>query len=121
MNLVVHERIKSNRQRIGMTQTQLGEALGVQKSAIQKYESGSVTNIKLTTLVKMAEVFDISVSSLLGDQLSSKHLDSLLYESYGTLAIELFRLFSELDDVGKMKVLAYAQDIGTTYKLKGDE
>lgn len=120
MNLVVHERIKSNRKRIGFTQTQLGEVLGVQKSAIQKYESGSVTNIKLTTLVKMAEVFGVSVSSLLGDKLSSKQLNDLLYETYGTLAIELFRLFGELDDVGKMKVLAYAQDIGSTYKLKGE-
>lgn len=43
----------------GMTQEELGKILGVQKSAIAKYESGRVVNIKRTILKKISDVLDI--------------------------------------------------------------
>lgn len=44
------ERIKKLRKEKGLTQQQLGEMLGVQKSAIAKYENGRVPNLKKETL-----------------------------------------------------------------------
>ena len=52
-------RIKTARIAKGMTQQELGDILGVQKSAIAKYESGRVVNIKRSTLKKIADVLDI--------------------------------------------------------------
>lgn len=52
-------KIKNARQAKGMTQEELGEILGVQKSAIAKYESGRVVNIKRSTLKKISDVLDI--------------------------------------------------------------
>ncbi|WP_290155211.1 helix-turn-helix domain-containing protein, partial [uncultured Dubosiella sp.] len=43
----------------GWTQQELGDRLGVQKSAIAKYESGRVKNLKRTTIKKMAEIFNV--------------------------------------------------------------
>lgn len=40
--------------------------LGLQKSAIAKYEKGRVSNIKKATLLKMAEILEVSPSYLLG-------------------------------------------------------
>ena len=40
------ERIKKLRKEKGMTQQELVELLGVQKSAIAKYENGRVPNLK---------------------------------------------------------------------------
>ena len=52
-------KIKNARQAKGMTQEELGEILGVQKSAIAKYENGRVINIKRSTLKKISDVLDI--------------------------------------------------------------
>ena len=50
-------RIKEERLKHGLTQDQLAALLGVQKSAIAKYENGRVENIKRSTIQKMAYIF----------------------------------------------------------------
>ena len=49
----------------GMTQEELGNLVGVQKSAIAKYESGRVVNIKRSTLQKLAQALDLRGSDLI--------------------------------------------------------
>ena len=44
------ERIKERRISLGFTQEELGEKLGLQKSAIAKYENGRVENIKRSVI-----------------------------------------------------------------------
>lgn len=61
-------KIRSARQAKGMTQEELGEILGVQKSAIAKYESGRVVNIKRSTLKKISDVLDIPPLELFFDE-----------------------------------------------------
>ena len=51
--------IRKLRKEKGWTQQELGDRLGVQKSAIAKYESGRVKNLKRTTIKKMAEIFNV--------------------------------------------------------------
>ena len=60
------ERIKKLRKEKGLTQQQLGEMLGVQKSAIAKYENGRVPNLKKETLSRLAEIFNVTPNYLLG-------------------------------------------------------
>lgn len=49
----------------GLTQEELGRIVGVQKSAIAKYESGRVVNIKRSTLQKLAVALDLRGSDLI--------------------------------------------------------
>jgi transcriptional regulator with XRE-family HTH domain len=42
--------------------------LGLQKSAIAKYENGRVVNIKRSTLKKISEVLDIRAAELISDE-----------------------------------------------------
>ena len=58
-------KIKNARIAKGMTQEELGKILGVQKSAIAKYESGRVVNIKRSTLKKISDVLDIRPTELI--------------------------------------------------------
>ena len=51
--------IRKLRKEKGWTQQELGDRLGVQKSAIAKYESGRVKNLKRTTIKKMTEIFNV--------------------------------------------------------------
>ena len=60
------ERIKELRLAAGLTQEELGEKIGLQKSAIAKYENGRVENIKRSTIQAMADLFGVKPSYILG-------------------------------------------------------
>lgn len=55
--------IKKLRIEHGYSQEELGNMLGVQRAAVQKWESGTVKNIKIDTIKKLAEIFDVPVAS----------------------------------------------------------
>lgn len=57
--------IKDARISKGMTQEELGKLVGVQKSAIAKYENGRVVNIKRSTLQGLAKALDLKGSDLI--------------------------------------------------------
>ena len=64
--MTIGERIKFLREQRGWTQEELGKLIGVKNSAIHKYESGRVVNLKQTTIDKLARVFDVKTSYILG-------------------------------------------------------
>jgi transcriptional regulator with XRE-family HTH domain len=63
--LEIGQKIKKARLKKGLTQQELGAIVGVQKSAIAKYESGRVVNIKRSTLQKIASALNIRPSELI--------------------------------------------------------
>ncbi len=58
--------IKKKRIEAGLTQEELAEKLGLQKSAIAKYENGRVENIKRSTIKKMSDILKCNPSYLMG-------------------------------------------------------
>ena len=60
------EKIRNRRLEMGMTMEDLGRAIGVQRSAINKYEKGLV-NIKSKTLAAIANALNIAPVLLLDD------------------------------------------------------
>lgn len=63
--MTMGERIKALRHDKNLTQEALGEILGIQKAAVQKYEKGTVKNIKRDTLIKMSQIFDTTVEYII--------------------------------------------------------
>ena len=61
----IGKKIKEARIAKNLTQEDLGNIIGVQKSAIAKYESGRVVNIKRSTLQKIASALNIRPSELI--------------------------------------------------------
>ena len=59
-------RIRDLRIERGMTQEELGKAVGLKRAAINKYEKGVVVNIKQETIMKLAEVLHTTPSYLMG-------------------------------------------------------
>lgn len=59
------DRIRERRLALGMTQEELADRLGLQKSAIAKYENGRVENIKRSVIQKMASVLECTPAYLL--------------------------------------------------------
>lgn len=58
--------IKKKRLERKLTQTELGRYLNVQAAAINKYESGLVSNIKRDKLKQLSIILDIEPSVLIG-------------------------------------------------------
>ena len=58
--------IKELRTKHNLTQEELGAKLGVKKSAINKYENGSVENLKRSTIQKLSEIFNVSPIYIMG-------------------------------------------------------
>ncbi len=97
------EKIRSLRIGKGMTQEDLGRELGVQKSAIAKYESGRVENIKRSTILKMANIFDVDPAWLM-DVTSSTENDIL-----DEIDVAFLGDYKELTEENKATLRAMAQ------------
>ena len=61
------DRIKERRTSMNYTQEELAQKLGLQKSAIAKYENGRVENIKRSIIAQMAEILEC-ISDGMGSQ-----------------------------------------------------
>jgi len=90
----VGERIRRRRVMLGLTQEQLGEALGISYQQIQKYETGA-NRVSAGRLFKVSQILEVGVSTL--------------YDGLGEVAdegingasrhvIELVRAFSKISD-----------------------
>lgn len=62
----VGNNIKKYRKEAGITLKELGEKIGVQKSAIAKYENGRVKNLKRGVIAKLADALQCSPTYLMG-------------------------------------------------------
>jgi transcriptional regulator with XRE-family HTH domain len=58
--MTIGEKIKKLRKEKHLTQEELGEMIGVQKAAINKYETGIVVNLKREVIAKLAKAFDVN-------------------------------------------------------------
>ena len=63
-NVEIGKRIKQSRDAKSMSQEDLGNLLGLNKSTIQRYESGQVQRIKLPILENMAKILGVNPSWL---------------------------------------------------------
>lgn len=63
----VGDKIKTLRKAMGLTQTELGERVGVKKNAVSKWECGRVEDIPTSTIKELASLFGVSPSYLIDD------------------------------------------------------
>ena len=118
-------KIKELRLLADMSQEELGRRVGVQRAAINKYEKGSVTNIPLSTIEKIADVFNVSPTYIVG--WNDKGGDPLAVEVkilqgvkrfYGADSVELLEDYISLNHQGKKRVHQYIAEIITVYRDK---
>jgi transcriptional regulator with XRE-family HTH domain len=97
-----------------MTQTELGEKLGINKAAIQKYEKGYVENIPRGRIKQMADLFGIKASELMCFEDEKDNITcDIIEKCYGSNAFELVELFSQLNDAGKTAALTMIKSLTT--------
>lgn len=65
--MTLGEKIRKRRIELNMTMDDLGNAIGVQRSAINKYEKGMITDLKRSTIHALAKTLQVSPLYLLDD------------------------------------------------------
>lgn len=110
--------IKILRQQHHLTQNDLAKLLGVQKSSIQKYESGAVSNLKMETIRTICKEFAISPYVLVFPE----HISSEDIALRMRISEEEMRHVFALNMDGLRKVLDYAKDLDDSGNYKqGDD
>lgn len=71
----VGDRIRMMRRRAGLTLEDVAKHLGIGKQAVYKYEKGTVTNIPLDNIEKMAEIFGTTPEYLSGWTADDRHIE----------------------------------------------
>lgn len=122
MTISPGERIRYLRSISSMSQEELGKRVGVQRAAINKYEKGTVENIPLKTIEKIARVFDVSPTYIVGwnnhnDNPLSVEVKLLQGVSnlYGNDCVELIECFTNLNSKGRKRLNQYADDMSMIY------
>ena len=85
MELKLAENIKRMRKERQLTQEALANALGVTVGAVYKWEA-DLTSPEISMLVRIADLFDTSVDTLLGYEMADKRKGAITEYIYGLLA-----------------------------------
>ena len=101
------EKIKTLRLQKGLSQEELGKIVGLQKAAINKYETGRVVNIKKSMLQKLAAALDVLPADLLDDTEEDLQHDSPLDD----LDMEIMEEYKNLPDDQKQLVLQLIKNL----------
>lgn len=94
------DKIRTRRMELGMTMEDLGKAIGVQRSAINKYEKGIITDLKRSTIDALSKALNVSVFYLLDDDpedLDEARLEALHQNPQLGLLFDRSRKMSDAD------------------------
>lgn len=116
-------RIKYLRSLSDMSQEELGRRVGVQRAAINKYEKGTVENIPIKTIERIANVFDVSPTYIVGwngDSDNPLAVEVKLLQGvkryYGAEVVDLIELYTTLNNCGQRRVRQYVRDMSLIYE-----
>ena len=121
-------KIKYLRNLAGMSQEELGRRVGLQRAAINKYEKGTVENIPIKTIEKIAQVFDVSPTFIVGwkDNASNPlswevRVIQGVQHFYGKDAVELLEIYLTLNNEGRKRLIQYCHDMDAVYHEEGED
>lgn len=88
--MTIGEKIKFLREKNNMTQTDVAKQIGIATQTIFKYEKNIVTNIPLDNIEKLAKIFDVTPSYIMGweeDNLYKNLPEPNITEDYTTFPV----------------------------------
>ena len=99
----IGDRIRYYRELAGLTMEELAKKTGVQKSAINKYEKGVVTNIPINRVVLIADALGVEPVALTEWERPNGSADSYVHEQKQALIDRVLRMDSEqLDKLARL-------------------
>ena len=121
----IGDKIRMLRKQKGLTQTELGEKLGVKTNAVSKWECGRVEDIPMSKVKAMSVLFDVPPSFLIDDEQLPSNATPLDVQSFHRIPI-LGRIAAGLPLYAEQNIEGYTMtDLngGAEYfalRVKGD-
>lgn len=103
--MTIPEKIKYYRIKNNMTLEELGNAVGVGKSTVRKWETGQIANMKIDKIEKLAAALKINPIKLMGWKNNPQ--EELIDE-------QIISLIASLNDEQKQTILNIAKQFGKT-------
>lgn len=103
----IGDKIRIHRKALGLTQTELGEKLGVQKNAVSKWECGRVDDIPGSKIKMMAALFNVPTSYLIDEEANTAFPSPISAE-----ASPIVPVYNALNDAGKKELVRYGRYLG---------
>lgn len=126
--MTIGERLKRLRTERGMTQEEVGQILGITKGAVQKYESGQITNFRADTIKKLCKLFQIAPAYFVFDDVAedysssnSRDLRNMVIMHFGERFISFLDVLNILNEDGRRKVIEYTNDLVQIEQYKRDK
>ena len=115
VNIHIGKRLKTLRIEKQISQTQLGNVVGVTFQQVQKYESG-MSRISIEYLLAFCRFLDVPLSYFMDGLVSPRNQDSEYQNTTELLdkrdAVQLIRYFSQIEDRDKRSaILAVAKHL----------
>ena len=105
----MQKRIRELRLSIELTQAELATVLGVNQSAVGKYERGELEP-NIETLKKLSNIFDCSIDFILNNSDDFGNVVSTAQaQTYSADVQELVDIYDSLDEMHRVQVLEYAR------------
>ena len=105
------QRLAGLRKQAGMTQSQLGERLGISQPVIASYEAGC-RRVPSSTLPVISEIFEVTVEHLIGGQEAKGR------QGRPAKAQILFDQLTKLPRSQQQRILATVEDMLAAQKMK---
>lgn len=141
LDMTMGERIKALREEKKMSQEELGKLCGVNRAAVNKWETGQVENIKRSTIQKLSEIFNKTPCFIMcfdeDNKASTEQLQAFdqqynqnnelaeevkviegIEKFFGSSAVEIIELFNELNELGKTKAIENLTDLAELTKYR---
>ena len=122
----VGEYIKKLRIEKGLSQEELGKVIGVQRAAVQKWESGKTQNLKRTTIQKLSEFFEVSPILFISEINEEDKIEAELRKKYAPLVniiakelmvapaklynADIINIISKIDEASNKKITKVLSD-----------
>lgn len=108
----VGQRIRARRLWLGLSQSELGAALGLSFQQVQKYERGA-NRVSAAVLVRIAERLAVSPGDLLGENPRSDGIDGMAQTLAMPGALDLLSAYANIGDPSvRHALLALARSLG---------
>ena len=106
----IGHRIKYLRELKKLTQEELGKIIGVNKATVNRYETG-IIDIKRTTAIKLAEVFDVSPAYIMGWDEETQNNKLITEYTINQKEIRHLTKYRNLNPTGQQKADEYISDL----------
>lgn len=113
-NKKIGNRIKSRRKELNLTLKQIADIVGVASSTIQRYENGTISQLKLPVLESIAKALDINPTWLVRDDapMILNHLNkSKNIKKQNSLELILLDSFNKLNKEGKNEAIKRVEEL----------